>query len=165
MRDSTAFGTATLGMAVFFGHGIAAALDDTLARGEVGTVRFIDRAANIIQLDHGTELHTTDPRLLASLKEGMQVLVDFVHTDGDRNELRGTILRNAGGSPGMSRDTTPHDAMGRARCSSRRRSHSAIGASRDGGGPTSGRPCAVAELSNQRPWRCVLVGVSELTIR
>ena len=46
MRDSTALGTATLGMAVFFGHGIAAALDGTLVRGEAGTVRFIDRAAN-----------------------------------------------------------------------------------------------------------------------
>ena len=59
--------------------------DDYGAR-EVGTVRFIDRQLNLIQLDDGTELRTTDARMLQNIREGMRVLVDFAH-EGDTNEL------------------------------------------------------------------------------
>jgi hypothetical protein len=68
-----------------FGHAAAGAGDDYGGR-EVGTVRFIDRQLNLIQLDDGTELRTTDPRMLQNIREGMRVLVDFVH-QGSRNEL------------------------------------------------------------------------------
>jgi hypothetical protein len=52
----------------------------------VGTIRFIDRAQNLIQLEDGTELRTTDARMLQNIKEGMQVVVDFTN-DGARNEI------------------------------------------------------------------------------
>jgi len=49
-------------------------------------VRFIDRDLNLIQLEDGTELHTTDARILRNIREGMRVQVDFIH-GGDKNEL------------------------------------------------------------------------------
>ena len=51
----------------------------------MGRIRFIDRAQNLIQLEDGTELRTTDARMLQNIKEGMQVVVDFTN-DGARNE-------------------------------------------------------------------------------
>jgi len=39
---------------------------------EVGTVRFIDRALNLIQLEDGTELRTTDARMLTTSRKGMR---------------------------------------------------------------------------------------------
>jgi len=77
--------TMTLGAATSFGHAAAGPGNDYGAR-EVGTVRFIDRLLNLIQLDDGTELRTTDARMLQNIREGMRVLVDFAH-DGDTNEL------------------------------------------------------------------------------
>ena len=85
MRYPTLVATMAAGLALSFGAAMAGGPDSWAVR-EVGTILFIDRAANIVQLDNGTELHTTDPRMLANLKEGSRVLVDFVHDD-DRNEL------------------------------------------------------------------------------
>src|SRR5919109_3053019 len=87
MRYRTLLATMTLALAVSSGPALAAGPDDASAVREVGTIGFIDRAANIVQLTNGTELHTTDPRMLVNLKDGMRVLVDFVHADDDRNEL------------------------------------------------------------------------------
>ena len=53
---------------------------------KTGTVRFMDRKLNLIQLDSGLELRTTDSRLLKDIHEGMQVKVDYTAT-GDRNEI------------------------------------------------------------------------------
>jgi len=78
--------TMALGLLVSSGPAMAGGGDESAGR-EVGTIGFIDRAANIVQLTNGTELHTTDQRMLANLQEGMRVLVDFVHTENDRNEL------------------------------------------------------------------------------
>ena len=86
MRSGTLLATMALGLAVSFGPAMAGPGDDSAGR-EVGTIGFIDRAANLIQLTNGTELHTMDPGMLANLKEGMRVLVDFVRTDDERNEL------------------------------------------------------------------------------
>jgi hypothetical protein len=77
--------TMVLGTATSFGHAAGSPGDDYADR-EVGTVRFIDRQQNLIQLDDGTELRTTDARMLQNIREGMRVLVDFVHS-GDTNEL------------------------------------------------------------------------------
>ena len=74
--------TMALGAATSFGHAAAGPGDDYGAR-EVGTVRFIDRQLNLIQLADGTELRATDPQLLRGLGEGEWVKVDFT-TDGDR---------------------------------------------------------------------------------
>jgi hypothetical protein len=53
---------------------------------KMGTVRFMDRRLNLIQLDSGLELRTTDARLLKDIHEGMQVKVDYT-ASGDRNEI------------------------------------------------------------------------------
>jgi hypothetical protein len=52
----------------------------------MGTVRFIDRPLNVIQLDSGLELRTTDSRLLKDIHEGMQVKVDYTASGGE-NEI------------------------------------------------------------------------------
>ena len=49
-------------------------------------MRFIDRDLNLIQLADGTELRTTDARMLKNIKEGMRVQVDFTN-DGAQNEI------------------------------------------------------------------------------
>jgi len=86
MKYRTLLATMVLGVAVSFGPAMAGGPGGDSAGREVGTISYIDRAADIVQLTNGTELHTMDPRMLAGLKEGMQVLVDFVQTN-DRNEL------------------------------------------------------------------------------
>src|SRR5712664_3981441 len=68
------------------GHAAADGPSDAWGVREVGTVRFIDRDLNLIQLEDGTELHTTDARILRNIREGMRVQVDFIH-GGDKNEL------------------------------------------------------------------------------
>ena len=86
MHYQVLLATMALGVAMSFGHAVAGGPDDSYGAREVGTVRFIDRDLNLIQLADGTELRTTDPRMLQNIQEGMRVLVDFVH-EGDRNEL------------------------------------------------------------------------------
>ena len=105
MRCRTMIATTLLGLAVSSGSAMADGPDGASAGRQVGTIGFIDRAANIVQLSNGTELHTTDPRMLANLKEGMQVLVDFVH-DGERNELN-SISPVAPGAAVDTPGTTP----------------------------------------------------------
>jgi len=87
MRYGTLLATMALGLALWFSPAMAGGPAGSSAGREVGTIGFIDRAANLIQLTNGTELHTMDPGMLANLKEGMRVLVDFVRTDDERNEL------------------------------------------------------------------------------
>jgi hypothetical protein len=78
--------TLVLGVAVSAGHAAAGVGEEYGAR-KVGTVSFIDRQANLIQLADGTELHATDAGMLQNISEGMRVVVDFAHSDDDRNEL------------------------------------------------------------------------------
>src|SRR6267142_7282622 len=86
MRYQVMLATMALGVAMSFGHAVADGGDDSYGAREVGTVRFIDRALNLIQLEDGTELRTTDARMLKNIKEGMRVTVDFTN-DGSRNEI------------------------------------------------------------------------------
>lgn len=79
--------TMALGAAMSFGHAAAGSPGDDYGGREVGTVRFIDRQLNLIQLDDGIELHTTDARMLQNIREGMRVQVDFAHSEGNTNEL------------------------------------------------------------------------------
>jgi hypothetical protein len=97
-----------LGVAVSVGPAMADGPDGGSAGREVGTISFIDRAANIVQLTDGTELHTMDPRMLANLKEGTLVLVDFVHTEDNRNELNSITAV----APGASVDAPDASAFG-----------------------------------------------------
>jgi hypothetical protein len=78
--------TLALGTAMWVGHAAADGPGDTYGAEKLGTVRFLDRAMNLIQLDDGTELRTADARMLRDIREGMRVKVDYVH-DGDRNTL------------------------------------------------------------------------------
>ena len=75
-----------LGTVVSRGQAAADGPGDMYGAEAVGTVRFLDRAMNLIQLNDGTELRTTDARLLRGIHEGMSVKVDFTHS-ADRNEL------------------------------------------------------------------------------
>jgi hypothetical protein len=77
MRYQAMLATMAPGVAMSFGHAAADGPDSGYGAREVGTVRFIDRPLNLIQLDDGTELRTTDARMLQNIKEGMQVLVDW----------------------------------------------------------------------------------------
>jgi hypothetical protein len=86
MRYPVLLATMALGVAMSFGHAVAGGPDAGYGAREVGTVRFIDRAQNLIQLEDGTELRTTDARMFQNIKEGMRVVVDFTN-DGERNEI------------------------------------------------------------------------------
>ena len=97
MRYQVMLATIALGGAMSFGHAAAGGPDAGYGAREVGTVRFIDRALNLIQLEDGTELRTTDARMLRDIKEGMRVTVDFTN-DGDRNEIN-SIAPVAADSP------------------------------------------------------------------
>src|SRR5437773_10312146 len=77
--------TLALGMAVWVGQAAADGPGDTYGAQKLGTVRFLDRAMNLLQLDDGTELRTTDSRLLRNLREGMRVKVRFTH-EGEPNQ-------------------------------------------------------------------------------
>jgi hypothetical protein len=87
MRYPVLLATMALGVAMSFGHAVADGGEDSYGAREVGTVRFIDRDQNLIQLQDGTELRTTDSRMLRNIREGMQVQVDFVHGGDNRNQL------------------------------------------------------------------------------
>jgi hypothetical protein len=73
-----------LGVAVSVGNAAADGPGSDYSGVKEGTVSFIDRAMNLLQLNDGTELRTTDARLLHDIREGEEVKVDFTH-DGDRN--------------------------------------------------------------------------------
>ncbi len=101
MRYQVMLATMALGVAMSFGHAGADGPDDGWGVREVGTVRFVDRDLNLIQLEDGTELRTTDARMLKDIKEGMRVQVDFVH-GGDRNELNSIAPVGTDGQVGVS---------------------------------------------------------------
>ena len=69
---------------------VAASVGPVLADGpggeygaeKMGTVRFIDRRLNLVQLTSGLELRTTDSRLLKDIHEGMRVQVDYTANGG-----------------------------------------------------------------------------------
>ena len=75
-----------LSVAVSVGDAVADGPGIEHAGVKVGRVGFIDRALNLVQLDDGTELRTTDARLLRNITEGELVKVDFTY-DGDKNVL------------------------------------------------------------------------------
>jgi len=73
---------------------------------EVGTIRYINRAQNLIELTDGKEFRTTDSRMLLSLKEGELVKVDFTY-DGDRWMINTIEPADANSSVGASPTTDP----------------------------------------------------------
>jgi len=65
------------------GHAMADGPDGGYGGAKVAQISFIDRALNLIQLSDGMELRAPDQHMLANLKIGEWVKVDFV-SDGAR---------------------------------------------------------------------------------
>jgi hypothetical protein len=76
----------SLGLVASVGHALADGPSAGSAGVKVAQVSFLDPKLNIIQLSDGTELRAPDQRMLADLKVGEWVKVDFV-SDGDRTVL------------------------------------------------------------------------------
>jgi len=85
-KYQVALATMALGLVASVGPVMADGPGGEYGAEKMGTVRFIDRKLNLIQLDGGLELRTTDSRLLKDIHEGMQVKVDYT-VSGDRNEI------------------------------------------------------------------------------
>jgi hypothetical protein len=104
-RYRTLLLTTTLGLALV--AGVARAQDGgSYAGEEIGTIRFIDRALNLVVLTDGNEFRATDPRMLGNLKEGDLVKVDFTH-DNDRSIINSIEPADADSSSGASPTTEP----------------------------------------------------------
>ena len=68
--------TLTLGVALVAGPALAGP-GTQYAGQEIGKIRYIDRAQNLVQLDDGMQLYATDQKMLDGLREGELVKVDF----------------------------------------------------------------------------------------
>jgi len=68
---------------------------------EIGTIRYINRAQNLVALDDGRWFYTTDQRMLDGLREGEVVKVDF-WTNGERAYLNSIAPPAADEAPGAS---------------------------------------------------------------
>ena len=98
--------TTTLGLALVASGARAQDAGSDYAGEEIGTIRFIDRALNLIQLTNGNEFRATDPRMLGNLHEGELVKVDFTH-DNDRLIINSIEPADVDSSPGASPTTEP----------------------------------------------------------
>ena len=83
-RQATVALTLALGLALVTGVARADGPGAGYGGEEVGTIRFLDRAQNLVVLTGGDQFYATDPRMLRNLKEGDLVKVDFTH-DNDRS--------------------------------------------------------------------------------
>jgi hypothetical protein len=105
-RYRTLLLTTTLGLALVAGVARAQDAGSAYAGQEIGTIRFIDRALNLIILTDGNEFRATDPRMLVNLQEGELVKVDFTH-DNDRSIINSIEPADADSSSGASPTTEP----------------------------------------------------------
>ena len=98
----------TFAFSLALGAGPAVAGPGTQYAGqEIGTIRYINRAQNLVVLSSGMELYTTDQRMLADLREGELVRADFSF-NGERailNFIEPTTPDD--NSPGASPTTDP----------------------------------------------------------
>ena len=84
----------SLGLVVSVGHAMADGPGAGYGGMKVAQISFIDRALNLIQLSDGMELRAPDQRMLANLKIGEWVKVDFV-SDGDRYFINSIVPARA----------------------------------------------------------------------
>jgi hypothetical protein len=78
-----------LGLAVSVGHALADGPGAGFSGIKVAQIKFLDPRLNIVQLSDGMELHAPNRNMLANLKVGEWVKVDYV-SNGERvmiNEL------------------------------------------------------------------------------
>jgi hypothetical protein len=82
--------TAALASLFFTGVATAGTAGSDYGGQLVGKVTWIDRAQNLLVLDNSTELHANDQRLLANLRQGERVQVDFETRNGTKliHEIR-----------------------------------------------------------------------------
>jgi len=101
--------TLALGLALVAGPAFAQH-GNSDAGEKIAQIRYINRAQNLIELNDGMELYTTDARMLDGLKEGETVKVDF-WTNGERAYLNSIEEAKPDDSPGASvrTDPGPHD--------------------------------------------------------
>lgn len=103
--------TTALGLALVAGVARADGPGDGYSGQEISTIRYLNRAQNLVELTDGKELHVTDPRLLANLEEGELVKVDFTKM-GDRLVVNSIEPADAGtsldGNPGAVGGTKEH---------------------------------------------------------
>jgi hypothetical protein len=105
-RYETLMLTTALGLALVAGVARAQDVGSDYAGQEIGTIRFIDRALNLIILTDGNEFRATDSRMLANLTEGELVKVDFTH-ENDRSIINSIEPADADSSLGASPTTEP----------------------------------------------------------
>ena len=95
--------TLMLGMALVAGPALAGP-GTQYAGEEIGKIRYIDRAQNLVELDDGMQLYATNQRMLDGLREGDTVKVDFSF-NGDRAYLNSIAPPTADDSTGTSVST------------------------------------------------------------
>ena len=114
MRYPVMLAAMALGVAMSFGHAVADGPDDGYGAREVGTVRFIDRDLNLIQLEDGTELRTTDARMLQTSRKACGYwstsLMRETGTSSTASRLSEPIRRRVSARP---QATDPHPALDR----------------------------------------------------
>lgn len=72
-----------LGLAASVGHAVADGPGAGFSGAKVAQIKFLDPRLNLVQLSDGMELHAPNRNMLANLKVGEWVKVDFV-SDGER---------------------------------------------------------------------------------
>jgi hypothetical protein len=106
--------TLPLALGLVFGAGVGFARADgpgaAYAGEEIGAIRFIDRAQNLVVLNDGDQFYATDARMLNNLTEGELVKVDFTH-DNERSIINFIEPATADSTDGVVPDTEagPHD--------------------------------------------------------
>lgn len=106
--------TLPLALGLVLGAGVGLARADgpgaAYAGEEIGTIRFIDRAQNLVVLTDGDQFYATDARMLNNLTEGELVKVDFTH-DNERSIINFIEPATADSTDGVVPDTEagPHD--------------------------------------------------------
>ena len=102
-RHRTVALTLALGLALVAGSA-AAGPGTEYAGQEIGTIRYVNRAQNLVVLNSGKELYATDQRMISGLREGELVKVDFYY-NGERATLNSIEPATTDDSPGASPTT------------------------------------------------------------
>ena len=106
--------TLPLALGLVLGAGVGLARADgpgaAYAGEEIGTIRFLDRAQNLVVLNDGDQFYATDARMLNNLTEGELVKVDFTH-ENERSIINFIEPATADSTDGVVPDTEagPHD--------------------------------------------------------
>jgi hypothetical protein len=105
-RYRTGAFTVVLGLALIGGTASAYARSNEYGGEEIGTIRYINRAQNLVELTNGEEFRASDARMLAPLREGEVVKVDFSF-NGDHAILNSIEPASPDDTPGASPTTEP----------------------------------------------------------